>query len=198
MQHLQRSTWTTNPAHILLAVAALASLSLACATRYSPSRVREEIARQRGVDPRSAFELNLGRLTTSLLKSAFTTEGGEVPFAGLDELQLAVYEVPEREGPAIDVTLFGARGWEPTIRAHDERRSIVILVRASRASPGMDEVKIGDLVVVGASRRKVVYGRLRGTLDPELPSRLGEMFEDGGPEKITDAFSALEDSASSR
>jgi len=170
---------TTTPRR-LLGVALLACLSLGCATRYSPSTVRQEIVRQRGVDPRSAFELTLGRLTTYLLKSALTTEGGDVPFAGLSELQLAVYEVPEHEGPAIDVTLFGIRGWEPTIRARDERRSIMILVRASGRLPWSDDdATIGDLVVVGAGRSKVVYGRLQGTLNPELPAKLREMFKNG-------------------
>ena len=85
------------------AVLILSGLTLGCATRFSPATIRSEIVRQRGVDPLSHFELNLGRFTTYMLKSALATEDGEVPFAGLSQLQLSVYETPERLEAAIDV-----------------------------------------------------------------------------------------------
>lgn len=74
----------------------------ACATQFSPEMVRQEIRTQQGTDPLSAFELNLGRFTTLLLKTALAGEDGEVPFAGLGRLQLAVYESPSDRGPVID------------------------------------------------------------------------------------------------
>jgi len=180
-----------------LAVAGLCCVALGCATRFSPGKVRNEIVRQRGVDPQRSFEFNLGRFTTFMLKSALTTEGGDVPFAGLREIQLSVYETPEHDGPAIDVTLFAVRGWEPVIRARDERRSIMILVRSPGRLPWSDsDGTIGDLVVVGAGPRKVVYGRLQGTLSRELPSQLGDLFREGGPEEVMDLLSSVHGSTS--
>lgn len=172
----------------------VSGLALGCATRFSPATIRSEIVRQRGADPLTQFELNLGRFTTYMLKTALTTETGEVPFAGLSELQLSVYEIPEGQGAAIDVGRIEVRGWEPVVRFGDASRSIMILVRGSGRMPwSADSGSIGDLVVVGAGRRKVVYGRLRGTLSSDLPSRLGDVFRGGGPDAVMQVFSDLED-----
>jgi len=181
-----------NRALLWSSVLIMSGLALGCATRFSPSTIRSEIVRQRGLDPLTQFELNLGRFTTYMLKNALATEDGEVPFAGLSELQLSVYEMPERQGAAIDVTRIEVRGWEPVIRFVDASRSIMIVVRGSGKLPWSDaDGAIGDLVVVGAGRRKVVYGRLRGSLSPELPSALGEVFRRGGPDAVMGVFSQL-------
>jgi hypothetical protein len=65
-------------------------------------------------------------------RSATRSNGSDIPLAGLDRIQLAVFEVAE------------------------EDRSAMLLIRG-------DDESVGDLVVVGASRRRVVYGRLSGT-----------------------------------
>ena len=81
-----------------------------CATSFSPELIRKEITRQSGEDPLSAFELDLGRFTTTLIKSALASEDGELPFAGITSLQIAVYEVSNGSGPAIDVTRIKVTG----------------------------------------------------------------------------------------
>jgi hypothetical protein len=180
---------------VLLGLTAIVLIGIVlpgCATKYSPKTVREEIVRQRGVDPRSSFELKLGRIATYLIKSAMTTQEGDTPFAGLRGFELAVYGTPEGPGPAVDVTQFKVRGWEQLVRAHDERRSFMILIRAS-GSTWEDSLEdaIGDLVVLGAGKEKVVYGRLQGVLSPDLPEKLGELFRGGGPEALADTLSEL-------
>ncbi len=162
-----------------------ATLPLAsCATNFTPELIRQEIAQQRGVDPLSAFELELGRFTTLLIKSALAGEDGELPFAGLDSLHIAVYRAPTESGPAIDVTRIVVRGWEQVVRLHDPRRSGLLLIRPRRDA-------VGDLVVVGAGPDKVVYARLRGTLDRSLPRRLGDVLREGGPDEVQRVLSQL-------
>ncbi len=170
----------SRPVLLLAAILPLA----ACATQFSPELIRSEIVRQRGVDPLGVFELELGRFTTLLIKSALAGEDGELPFAGLDSLQLAVYRAPSESGPAIDVTRIEVVGWDPVVRLHNPERSGLLLTRPRRAA-------IADLVVVGAGQNKVVYGRLKGTLDRELPRRLGEVFSAGGPDEVQRVLTEL-------
>ena len=165
----------------------LICLASGCATRFSPEGIRREITLQRGQDPLGVFELSLGRFTTLLIKSALAGENGDLPFAGLREIELAVYEAPTEQGPAIDVTRIAFRGWESVIRAHDESRSALVLIRSGgfrRWGAAEDDATIGDLVVVGAGRRKVVYARLRGSLSARLPSALGDALRQGGPTEL--------------
>ena len=165
-------------------IGALCLALTGCATHFSPELVRSEITRQRGVDPLSAFELNLGRFTTLLIKSALAGEDGELPFAGLDSLELAVYQAPNEAGPAVDVTRIGVRGWEQVVRMHNPQRSGLVLIQPRRGA-------IGDLVVVGAGPNKVVYARLQGALDRELPGRLGDVLREGGPDEVQRVLSEL-------
>jgi len=169
---------------MLATVIAASALLTSCATNFSPELMRTEIARQSGEDPLSAFELNLGRFTTLLIKSALAGEDGELPFAGLESLQVAVYQVPNVEGPAIDVTQIAVTGWEQVIRAHNPERSGMVLIK-----PQADSV--GDLVVVGAGPEKVIYARLRGSLSNELPAALAEVLQDGGPDEVQRVLTQL-------
>ncbi len=168
----------------LVGLVAAAILFGACATNFTPELVRKEIATQNGEDPLSAFELNLGRFTTLLIKSALAGEDGELPFAGLSSLQLAVYEVSPDSGPALDVTRFSFTGWDQVIRVHEQDSSGMVLVQPQRDS-------IGDLVVVGSGPRKVVYARLTGRLSRELPGALGDVLRDGGPDEVQKILSQL-------
>lgn len=172
----------------LLALVAVLLLA-GCATNFSPELMRSEIRSQRGVDPLAAFELELGRFTTLLLKSALAGEDGELPFAGLESLEVAVYEVPSESGPALDVTRIRVTGWEQVLRAHDQNRSGMVLIRPRGK-------KVADLVVVGAGAKKVLYGRLRGELSPELPAALGEVLRDEGPDEVQRILSNLGESGS--
>jgi hypothetical protein len=174
----------------LAVIALMACLALGCATPFSPEMIRQEIVLQRGQAPLGVFELNLGRFTTRLIRSVLTPQvaEGSVPFAGLQQLELAVYEAPSDNGPALDVTRIPIRGWEPLIRLHDNIRSGVILIRSSQEA-------IGDLVVVGAGRQKVVYARLRGKLSRELPSALGDVLRQQGPDGIQSLLYKLSEGA---
>ena len=160
-------------------------LATACATNFSPEMMRSEIREQRGEDPLAAFELNLGRFTTMMIKSALAPEDGELPFAGITSLQVAVYEIPSPSGPALDVTRIAVSGWEQVLRAHDENRSGMVLIK-----PKGDVV--GDLVVVGAGPEKVLYARLKGALNPDLPSDLGRVLQEGGPDEVQRVLSELD------
>lgn len=161
-----------------------ALLPAGCATNFSPELMRSEIRSQRGEDPLAALELNFGRFTTLMIKTALAGDDGELPFAGLERLQLAVYELPSASGPALDVTRIPVTGWEPVVRAHDEARSGMVLIR-QRGD------RVGDLVVVGAGPKKIVYGRLRGALSRELPARMGNVLRDGGPDEVQRILSNL-------
>ena len=166
-------------------VLAAALLLSSCATSFSPELIRNEITRQRGIDPLSAFELDLGRFTTLLIKSAMAGEDGELPFAGLESLQVAVYNAPAETGPAIDVTRIKVTGWDQVVRLHNQKRSGMVLIQPKRNA-------VGDLVVVGAGPKKVIYARLEGDLDRDLPSRLGDVLRDGGPDEIQRVLTELD------
>ncbi len=168
----------------LVPVLAVALLLPSCATNFSPELMREEITRQRGVDPLSAFELDLGRFTTLLIKSAMAGEDGELPFAGLQSLQVAVYQAPNEAGPAIDVTRIRVSGWDQIVRMHNPKRSGLVLIKPKRDS-------VQDLVVVGAGPNKVIYARLKGTLSKDLPGRLGDVLREGGPDEVQRVLSEL-------
>lgn len=179
----------------LIVAVAIAALALSCATRFSPQAIRNEILRQQGQDPLKALEIDLGRFTTMLLKQALAGENGELPFAGLSGLQLAVYDAPGATGPAIDVTKMAVTGWESVMRAHDETRSGMVLVRGSSSGPD-GRARIADLVIVGAGAKQVVYARLWGSLDPALPQAMSDVLRDGGPERVRAVVSELAGGAS--
>ena len=168
---------------IALAILVL-GLSTGCATSFSPEKIRKEIRTQRGEDPLAAFELNLGRFTTLVIKNALAGQDGELPFAGLTSLQVAAYEVSAPSGPALDVTRIKVRGWEPVLRAHDEKRSALVLVREKGEM-------IGDLVVVGSGPERVIYARLKGSLSPELATEMGRVAQEGGPDEVQRVLSEL-------
>ena len=164
-----------------------------CATAFSPEMIRGEIVRQSGENPRRAFEVNLGRFTTLLLRQALATPEGEVPFAGLTGLELAVFEIETpRDGPVIDVTRIPVRGWEPVVRVLDRGRSGMVLVRgARRGDEPAGRRYVADLVVVGSGPGQVVYARLRGNLDPRVPGALGDVLREDGTAGIRRALSSF-------
>ena len=65
-----------------------------CATSFSPERVRGEIATQTGQDPRYVFEIQLGRVTMHMIRAGLAGGGAALPLAGLNEFDLAFYDVP--------------------------------------------------------------------------------------------------------
>ena len=110
---------------------------------------------------------------------------GELPFKGLESVEVAAYDVPAPSGPAIDVTRIEVKGWDQVLRAHDESRSGMVLIRPKGDS-------IGDLVVVGAGPEKVIYARLKGTLSPELPAKMGRVLQEGGPDEVQRVLQELD------
>ncbi len=169
-------------------------LAAGCVTAFSPATIRDEIVRQRGEDPRRAFEVTLGRFTTLLLRQIAAGDGEDVPFEGLAGLELAVFEVAAGDGPALDVTRIPVRGWEPLLRLADETRSGMVLVRTGRRSwrvPGREASPVADLVVVGSGPQQVVYARLWGRLDPGLPDALGGVLREDGAAGVRRLLSGL-------
>ncbi len=178
---------------LILVVLLVAVIAAGCATSFSPQMIRNEIMRQRGKNPRQAFELTLGRFTTLLLKKVLAGKDGEIPFKGLSGLELAVYDAPADTGPALDVTRIPVRGWEPLIRINNETRSGMVLVRGgARLRRGQeDQARIADLVIVGGGSHQVVYARLWGSLDPELPAALSEVLREEGVDGVRGVLSSL-------
>ena len=170
-------------------LAAIALLATGCATHFSANRVRAEIVRQTGQDPQSVFELNLGRVTMALARQVLAGEAsdGSLPLSGLASFELAVYGLPgavlagER---SLDLTAMPVYGWEPTLRFAKEGRSGMVLVRA----PGET---IGDLVLLAAGEKNVLYARLRGALSRDLPAALGEAIQSGGTEAVQRELQSL-------
>ncbi|MCU0222564.1 MAG: hypothetical protein MUF27_00520 [Acidobacteria bacterium] len=167
----------------------------ACATAFSPARIRDEIVRQTGQDPQRAFEFTLGPTTMSLARAVLggtAAEGGGLPLAGLDALELAVYDAPPAppEGAGLDFTRMPVTGWEPVVKTRDGARSALVLVRGER------DDAIGDLVLVASGERQVLYARLRGQLSRRLPEALAEAVKSGGTEGVKDALMSLSEPAS--
>ena len=166
------------PLAALLALFVLSSVFTGCATAFSPAVIRGEIARQTGQDPRSVFELSLGRPTMALAKAVLATSApeGPLPLAGVEAFELATYEVPGGGGE-VDFTRMPLRGWEPVVKFREGPKSAFVLVR-----PAGDA--IGDLVVVAGGGKRVVYARIQGRLSPALPEALGRTVRGEGPEAI--------------
>jgi len=158
------------------------SLGLAgCATSFSPERVRSEIAAQTGGDPQYVFEMQLGRVTMRMIRTALSGGGDSLPLAGLTGFDLAFYDVPSpgAQGVRLDFTKMEVRGWESVVRTRQPGRSALVLVREGSAT-------LDDLVLLGAAESTAIYVRLRGTLSPELPRALGDAFQSRGPEGLRD------------
>ncbi len=147
----------------LLLLALLTPL-LACYTRFSPERVRAEIVRQTGQEPQTSFEFSLGGATMKLAKTVVSKATGEpMNFGGLTRIELAVFDVPQ--GKALDFTRMPVHGWDTLIKTRDQNRSLTIFVRTNGET-------LGDLVIIADGERQVLYGRLKGRLDRNLPSAL--------------------------
>jgi hypothetical protein len=152
-----------------------------CATSFSPERVRSEIAAQTGEAPQYVFEIQLGRVTMHMIRTALAGGGTSLPLAGLTGFDLAFYDMSSSSarGASLDFTTMAIRGWEPLVRTRQPGRSALVLVRGGGAT-------IDDLVLLGATESSAIYARLRGTLSPDLPRALGDAFQNRGPEGLRD------------
>jgi hypothetical protein len=61
------------------------------------------------------------------------------------------------------------------VRTRQPGSSAVVLVREGSST-------ISDLDLLGAGGKNVIYARLRGTLNPELPKALRDAFQSRGPD----------------
>jgi len=172
----------------LLLFACIALFAAACATSFSPQKVRSEIVRQTGSDPQKMFEMNVGRMTMSLAKRVVgESADGSLPLGGLTKFELASYDLPttvlsgER---TLDFTTMPIRGWEPTVRYKDGRRSGMVLVRESGDA-------IGDLVLLFGGDQKATYVRLSGRLPKELPAALGDAIRSGSTDVVEQELKGL-------
>jgi hypothetical protein len=169
----------------ILALAGLLAAT-ACATSFSPASIRNEIVRQTGQDPQRAFEFTLGPTTMSLARAVFggaSSNGAGLPLAGLDALELAIYDAPT--GVTVDFTRMPISGWDPVVKTRDGARSALVLVR------GEADDTIGDLVLVAGGEKQVLYARLEGRLSRKLPEALAEAVRTGGTESVKDELMSL-------
>ncbi len=144
--------------------ALLLVLSAGCYAPFSPEKVRREIIRQTGREPQTSFEFKLGGATMRLAKTVISKATGEpVNFGGLTRIELAVFDVPQ--GKPLDLTRLSSWGWDTLIKTRDGNRSFTVFVRTNGET-------LGDLVLVAEGEQQVLYARLKGKLDRNLPSVL--------------------------
>lgn len=156
---------------------ALSLLLLAgCYTPFSPERVRHEIVRQTGADPQTSFQVKLGGATMRLVKTVASKAAGEpINFGGITRIDLALFEAPP--GKPLDFTRMRIWGWDKLIQARDGDRSFMVLVRTNGET-------LGDLVLVAENGNQVLYGRLKGKLDRNLPTALERAMKVSGFEGL--------------
>lgn len=160
-----RGLWQVSVITILLAAAG-------CYRPFSPEQVRHEIERQTGAEPKSSFEFKLGGATMKLAKVVASKASGEpVNFGGLTRIDLAVFELPPAK--RVDFNSMRIWGWDKLIETQEGELSLMVLVRTNGKT-------LGDLVLVAQGRDQVLYGRLKGRLDPNLPTALQKVLRATG------------------
>jgi|WetSurMetagenome_2_1015567.scaffolds.fasta_scaffold53488_2 hypothetical protein len=162
----------------LALLAILLFSSVGCYAPFSPEKVRAEIVRQTGQEPQTSFEFKLGGATMKLAKTVASKATGEpVNFGGLTRIELAVFEVPQ--GKPLDLTRLSSWGWDTLIKTRDGQRSFTVFVRTNGET-------LGDLVLVAEGEQQVLYGRLKGKLDRNLPSVLERALRGTGLKGLKD------------
>ena len=171
---------------LLLAVFSLATSG--CATRLSPEAVRNEIRRQTGAAPDRTFEFELGGATMRLAKTIVSSAAGEpAGFGALSRIELAVYDVAP--GTTLDATGVATRGWDRVVQTRDGDGSLLVLVRTEGSG-------IADLAILASGDHQVLYGRLRGRIDPSVPRSLQQTLSQQGFQGLKrDLFSAAGEDA---
>lgn len=151
-----------------------------CYRPFSPEQVRKEIVRQTGSDPQTSFELKLGGATMRLAKAVVSRAAGEpITFGGLTRIDLAIFDLPP--GRRMDLSRIRLWGWDRMIQTQDGKRALMVLVRTNGET-------LGDLVVVAEGEDQVLYGRLKGKLDRNLPSALQRALQATGLKGLKEHF----------
>jgi len=149
-----------------------------CAATFSPQGWRREITRQTGAKPWTTFEFNLDESTMQFAKTvASKFAGEEVRFGGLDRIDLAVFKLPEER--RLDLEKVNRRGWSKFIGTQTENSDLMILVRTNGET-------LSDLVVIAQGSEQLLYGRLKGRLNPGLPSTMENVLRSGGFQGLKD------------
>ncbi len=165
----RRDLWQAIPVAILL-------MSAGCYTQFSPAWSRQEIERQTGAAPVDALELQLAGATMKFAQAtASKSSWGSGHIRGLSRIDLALYELPS--GRQVDFDRMEFRGWDKFLRSQEGSFQLMILVRA-----GGDA--LADLVVFAQGESQLLYGRLEGTLDAEVPAALRNAVRTGGLERL--------------
>jgi hypothetical protein len=147
-----------------------------CYTPFSPTWVRNEIERQTGATIQSSFEFRLEGATMKLAKIAASRAAGEpVDFGGLTRVHLAVYELPAGRRMGFGSMQF--RGWDKLVEAQQDKFNFMMLVRTKGDA-------LGDLVLMVQGANQILYGRMEGTLPPNLPSTLQTSLGAGGIQSL--------------
>ena len=153
-------------------IAILTFAALGCASTFNPQSWRREIERQTGSRPATSFEFNLDGTTMQLARTLVSKVAGEqVRFGGLDRIDLAVFELPS--GKRLDIDKVRHRGWDKFVQTRTESTDLLILVRSNGET-------LADLVLVAQGEDQVMYGRLKGALNPGLPSALQKVAGTAG------------------
>lgn len=134
--------------------------------------------------PAKSFHVEVGRLLMTLARTAIASgdRDSQLPLGGLSAFELAVFELPQAGSSGLDWSALPVRGWETVVRAKSGANSAMVVVRPA-AAPA-----IADLVLIVGGEKQVLYGRLRGRLDPDLPRALAGVAERRGPEGVRGAL----------
>jgi hypothetical protein len=149
--------WKVLTAMILLA-------SAGCNTEFSSEWMRQEIVRQTGAQPGSAFEFDLEGATMKLAQAAVSTAAGKpANFGGLTRIDLAIFGLPSGRPVGFDNMRYS--GWDKFIRTQEGMFNLLVLVRGSGDS-------LADLTIFAQGEDQLLFGRLTGNLDSAMPSAL--------------------------
>ncbi len=169
---VRRARWLS----LVVVLVALAG----CYRPFSPEQVRKEIVRQTGSEPQTSFEFKLGGATMRLAKAGVSKAAGEpITFGGVTRIDLAVFDLPQ--GKSLDLSRMKLWGWDKVIQTRDGKRAFMVLVRTNGET-------LGDLVVVAEGEEQVLYGRLKGKLDRNLPTALQRALQATGLKGLKEHF----------
>lgn len=156
-------------------------LLLNCYAPFSPERGRLEIEKQTGAKLEDSFEFKLDGVTMKLLKAVASTATDEkVDLSGIKRIDLALYTLPF--GKKVDFKKIGRHGWDTLVDKKSKNGDLMVLVRTNGKN-------FADMVVMAQGDQKVLYGRLKGDFNKNLPQSLEKVLDEKGIEGLKDKLS---------